>query len=332
MENIKNYWNRIEQWLTENKPEGLNLLAEGASEAEIAAFETEMGLCLPADFRASVGIHNGFKKAGILLNDGRDNFELLTLDKIKEAFHARNRSKEEIVDSYEEAGRTFNERDLPVLYFYSGDYTCLNTKSGKLSYVSHDGDSSELKNVATLLKMNADYLESGRFHINEYGSIGPVYIDETWKKVAEIPAFNGQLNEPMKRTDVDYKALRNFFKAGGKSFRGNLNEHFYRTYTCNHNGQKGEELLFHDGQEALVFLSVSRIIEDYETLPATKTLTLPIFKNPRNGNTIFIAAEQDSYNSSILYKKYQAENAVRKLDMDLIDILLTTIRFHPPSG
>ncbi|MCP4221161.1 MAG: hypothetical protein GY765_41410 [bacterium] len=326
MNEIKEYWDRIEQWLSKNMPDGLSKLAGGASEEDIAAFETDMGTRLPADFRASPAIHNGNNKKTVLLNDGRDIFQLLSLDEIKEEYRRRNKNKEEISEAYREAGETFSGRDLPVLYFSTGDYTCLNTGTGILSYVSHDGDSSKLKDFGTLLKMNADNLESGRFYIDQYGSIGTLYIDEVWKKVAELPEFSGRLNEPLHRSKR--KVLREFFKAKGSSYDHEVNEHFERTYTINHNGQVSGGFLFFDGEEHFEFLSAEGFMEEYEEPASSGAFLLPIFKNRESGNTIFIEPKTDGYNTSALHKKYESQKRVERMPQDLVDILLATYRFY----
>jgi cell wall assembly regulator SMI1 len=52
-------WQRIEAWLQENAPHIYDSLQPGASEAEIAKVESQLGVALPDDVKASYRIHNG---------------------------------------------------------------------------------------------------------------------------------------------------------------------------------------------------------------------------------------------------------------------------------
>ena len=108
MSEIKDCWNRIEKWFKKNKPEFLELLADGASEEEILELEKYLMCKLPNDFRESLKIHNGQKDWGFLFHDGRDNFQLYSIEEIKEEFDSRNENWQEIIDAYIETGEKFN--------------------------------------------------------------------------------------------------------------------------------------------------------------------------------------------------------------------------------
>ena len=129
---IKEYWNRIEKWFENNKPEFLKLLADGATEEEIVEFEKYIMSRLPEDFRESLKIHNGQKDWGLIFHDGRDNFQLYSIKKIKEEFDYRNKNWQEMIEAYIETGEKFSAKSIPIYYFATGDTTCMNPEDGKL--------------------------------------------------------------------------------------------------------------------------------------------------------------------------------------------------------
>jgi cell wall assembly regulator SMI1 len=57
---IRGIWGDIEQWYLDREPEKLNSLLEGATDEQIAEFETKVGVQLPVDYKASLKIHNGY--------------------------------------------------------------------------------------------------------------------------------------------------------------------------------------------------------------------------------------------------------------------------------
>lgn len=69
---MKNEWDRLEGWLSGHWPEGLYDLNPPATDAEISALETALGVRLPADFIACLKIHNGQKALAGGLFDGAE--------------------------------------------------------------------------------------------------------------------------------------------------------------------------------------------------------------------------------------------------------------------
>lgn len=64
-------WTRIHRWLDANAPKGYGHLRPGASAEAIRTAETEMGLKLPADVKASYLIHDGqSKEPGLIGGEG----------------------------------------------------------------------------------------------------------------------------------------------------------------------------------------------------------------------------------------------------------------------
>src|SRR5258706_9364748 len=60
-ETMETIWRRIDAWLARKAPELLAELQSGASEQEIQEAEKSLGIEFPADFRASLKIHNGLR-------------------------------------------------------------------------------------------------------------------------------------------------------------------------------------------------------------------------------------------------------------------------------
>ena len=78
MNNIKSDWQRIAAWYDANTPAGTLVLANGATEQQLADFENEIGFEISPDLRVSFALHNGTIGDGYLLHWG----ELLTLEHI----------------------------------------------------------------------------------------------------------------------------------------------------------------------------------------------------------------------------------------------------------
>ena len=78
MNNIESNWQRIAAWYDANTPGGTFVLADGATEQQLADFEKEIGFEIPPDLRESFALHNGTVGDGYLLHWG----ELLTLERV----------------------------------------------------------------------------------------------------------------------------------------------------------------------------------------------------------------------------------------------------------
>ena len=57
---IRSIWRDIEQWYLDRATQKLASLLEGATDEQIAEFEAKVGVLLPADYKASLKIHNGY--------------------------------------------------------------------------------------------------------------------------------------------------------------------------------------------------------------------------------------------------------------------------------
>ena len=89
---VNETWRRVERWLAENWPEGLDTLLPAATDDEIKSLEDAIGLKLPEDFVASLRVHNGQKSmSGALFPSG----ELLSAAEIEDQW----RVWKELLDS-----------------------------------------------------------------------------------------------------------------------------------------------------------------------------------------------------------------------------------------
>jgi cell wall assembly regulator SMI1 len=70
MSSIAQSWQRIGAWYAQNTPKDTLVLADGASEAEIAELEAALGQRLPDDVRESLALHNGAANEAYLLYFG----------------------------------------------------------------------------------------------------------------------------------------------------------------------------------------------------------------------------------------------------------------------
>jgi cell wall assembly regulator SMI1 len=68
-------WEAIEAWFRDHGVGAVEQLQRGATDRRIEAFETEAGVSLPADYRASLGVHDG----DATLHD----YDYLSLDRVK---------------------------------------------------------------------------------------------------------------------------------------------------------------------------------------------------------------------------------------------------------
>jgi cell wall assembly regulator SMI1 len=56
---VRGLWDRLESWFRDHLPDRSLALRPGASEADIARAESRLGVRLPADYRASLRVHDG---------------------------------------------------------------------------------------------------------------------------------------------------------------------------------------------------------------------------------------------------------------------------------
>jgi cell wall assembly regulator SMI1 len=187
-------WERIEKWLQANAPEVALALQIRATEDQIQADETAMGVTLPEDIRASYRIHNGQRNDmpgaeygfGIL---GAEDF--LSLENMVEQWHTPTELLREgkfegiTVDSSEEVKPDWwNPKWVPVT-FSGGNNYCIDldpAPSGKVGQIIAVWfDAPERGVIADSfmewLEDFADRLEAGEYVTSEnYGGI--VHIDD----------------------------------------------------------------------------------------------------------------------------------------------------------
>jgi cell wall assembly regulator SMI1 len=145
-------WDRIEAWLKANAPKWKPLL-RGASDAQVARAEKDLGVKLPADVKASYRRHNGTDDHGFFPDHAGDDVSwyLLPLSAmVGEAEEwAELLDDGDFDDSKPKAGRgvrreAWNTKWVPFAGNGGGDCWCLDFapaaggKRGQVIYVSHE--------------------------------------------------------------------------------------------------------------------------------------------------------------------------------------------------
>ncbi len=95
MSNIERLWARLESWARANAPEILAELNDGASNADIEALESALGIALPPAFKASLSVHNG-EDDGWPCRVFAEHGAYLSTSRIVEEWQARQRHADAI--------------------------------------------------------------------------------------------------------------------------------------------------------------------------------------------------------------------------------------------
>ncbi len=127
---MKEIWQRIEVWLSENAPEVLGTLQQGATNEQIAELEQGIGVQLPEDVRESFRIHNGQIDYSFGFIHA---VELLSLTRVWQEWSVwkelRDNGTFETFTSepqQEIKGDWWNECWIPLTYDGSGNHHCLD--------------------------------------------------------------------------------------------------------------------------------------------------------------------------------------------------------------
>jgi hypothetical protein len=185
MRSIKDSWKIIKNWFSENKPDLLQNLNEGASAEEINELEMLVGYSIPADLKESLTLHNGTKN--IFLYDGYDVSRLLSINKIIEEYKYRNKFAIDIKRDLSESDseEKFESTDLPVLWFATGDLSLINPSNGSLSFSSHDGsEGKSFPSFKAFLNSVSENLLSGKYVIGKYGYMTALTADFLWENLS----------------------------------------------------------------------------------------------------------------------------------------------------
>ncbi len=112
---IVSQWRRLEAWATANSPEMLSGLDAPATMGQIEALEAELGANLPADFRASLEVHDGeVGEARLWLRGGL----LLSLREISNVWRMEGGTTESRIDNLSPADDEEFVFDGPVKAYY----------------------------------------------------------------------------------------------------------------------------------------------------------------------------------------------------------------------
>jgi cell wall assembly regulator SMI1 len=178
---MKEIWQRIENWLGENYPEGLEMLNVGASDDLIQATEQFLGIEFPEDVKDFYRVHNGGRYELALIN-GR---ELLSLEEIQSQWKiwqeltVGGEFEENEGEPEKEISKDwYNIKWIPITHNGGGDHDCLDfapTEDGNYGQIIqmwHDWEkrSLEAKSFREWIEKFADELEAGLYkYSEEYG-------------------------------------------------------------------------------------------------------------------------------------------------------------------
>ena len=101
MNDIEQLWSRLEAWAGANAADILSDLNPGATDDEIAALESELGITLPNAFKASLAVHNGENDGWpckVFVNHGA----YLSTSRIVEEWRQRQQHGEDIEEDTDE--------------------------------------------------------------------------------------------------------------------------------------------------------------------------------------------------------------------------------------
>lgn len=178
---MKEIWQRIEKWLAENYPEGLEQLNKGASDELIKQTEDFLGVEFSEDLKEFYRIHNGGTWELALI----DGWELLSLEEMQSQWKVwkelldggefegiKSEPESEIRDDW------WNEKWIPITHNGGGDHDCLDfapTEEGDVGQIIkmwHDWEqrSWESPSFRNWITTFADELEAGLYkYSEEYG-------------------------------------------------------------------------------------------------------------------------------------------------------------------
>lgn len=175
---LKQVWDEIEEWYREHGAAALESLRDGASERQISDFEAAIGVKLPADYRASLDVHDG----DATLHD----YDYLSIE--------RAENKWSMMAGLDEDG-TFKDRKpkstsndliqnvwwhrgwIPFASDSAGNLLCLDmvpglrgTKGQVIRMETISGpEASGIDSFLLWLQRYRNDLDKGRYEVDEYG-------------------------------------------------------------------------------------------------------------------------------------------------------------------
>ena len=183
---IEDTWTRIDHWLRMHSPATLEALRSGTDDDALDAFERELGVRLPDDYRASMKIHDGQEPNTFGFIDAR---QLLSLSEVR----AHWRSWQQVMESgvLKEAQPEpgvgvkpywWSPFWIPITSTGSADNDCLDLDPspegtyGQIVTVWHDDSTRivESSSFGDWLVQFADDLEDELYvYSEEYGGLMP---------------------------------------------------------------------------------------------------------------------------------------------------------------
>ena len=182
---MEEIWQRIESWLKTHAPDILGDLANGATKEELDQTAKELGVELPADFRAAYQIHNGQEgnekpvlgswelyPLSLIVSQWQDEKDLFDEGEFKDA-DKTVRPKGPVRKEW------WNPHWIPVAGNSSGDYYCLDLApadgghKGQIINFWHADENREVlaSSFKGLLEDYAKKLEGNEYTLNDRGRI-----------------------------------------------------------------------------------------------------------------------------------------------------------------
>ncbi|MEN3110891.1 SMI1/KNR4 family protein [Uliginosibacterium paludis] len=180
---MEHTWQKFEQWLAQNWPEGLSCLNPPASDEQIAQLESQLEAKLPADFVACLKVHNGQNGFSSVF----DGMEFLSCEEIYSQWFVwkdllDGGDFKDISSEPDEGIKSdwWNSKWIPFTHNGGGDHLCLDLdpsasgSAGQIITMWHDMEARELK-----AKSFGEYFESyvsgvltGKYvYSEEYGGL-----------------------------------------------------------------------------------------------------------------------------------------------------------------
>jgi cell wall assembly regulator SMI1 len=202
---MKELWQRILRWFETHVPPGFFAPQPGATEAELEAAESSLGVRLPEDFRESYRLHNGGRNGAFFRN-----YELMPLDQLlRRAAVEKEAATMDLkavlgIDLVEYVPRPkgpiktvfWNVRWIPFMDTGAADFFCLDLDPapggvlGQIIEYGHDFGPERLiaSSFREWFSQFADDLEAGEYRFNTR-SYNIERIHETYPPEEENPGL-----------------------------------------------------------------------------------------------------------------------------------------------
>lgn len=184
MKTVEDSWTSIHNWLNENVPELLESLGDSANTQAISDAEKALQVDLPADFKASLGIHDGQSNESMGFVEAS---EFLSLSRMVDEWNVWKSLLDggEFADTSSEPvgpikSDWWNPRWIPFTYDGAGNHLCIDLDpaeggtKGQVITMWHDDPDRRViaPSFQAWLNKVADGLKNGDYvYSDDYGGI-----------------------------------------------------------------------------------------------------------------------------------------------------------------